>query len=155
MRRLLPRRPREVSKRGQILLIFGFIWIAVGISVLERPYVDGQEPLLFDDLPVWLRAGAWIGTGLLAMAFAWRPRGISHDGVGFVALYIMPAERCAIFFLGWLDSVVPGGGPGYPAGLYAAVVWLAITAAVLVCSSWPDPPADRGDRRSLGVRRDR
>ena len=32
-RRLLPRPAREVGKRGQILLVFGLVWIGLGASL--------------------------------------------------------------------------------------------------------------------------
>lgn len=140
MRQLMPRPPREVNKRGQILLIFGFIWCVIGISVYQHPTLPGFENLLFSRIPTDLRAGAWLVTGLVAMAYALRPRCIDHDGIGFLALYIMPAERAAIFLWGWVEWIIPGGAPGYGRGLLAGAVYLVIVAAIMVIATWPDPP---------------
>lgn len=141
MRHLLPRPPREVSKRGQILLVFGFIWCAIGFSVWQQPQMPGWENLLFSRIPTDLRAGAWVVTGLVAMAYALRPRTIPSDGIGFLALYIMPAERAAIFFWGSIDyEMTAFGGPGFSRGFFYGTVWLAIVAAVMICARWPDPP---------------
>jgi hypothetical protein len=126
LRDYLPRPPREVNKRGQILLIFGFIWTVIGVSVYQQPALPGYENLLF--------------TGVVAMAYALRPSSITNDGVGFLALYIMPAERAAIFLWGWVESITPGGGPGYGRGLLAGAVYLVLVAAVMVIATWPDPP---------------
>ena len=148
MRHLLPRPPTALGKRGLILLIFGFIWVSVGMAVVNQPDPAGYEHLLFSQIPRPVRALAWVTTGLLAVAIAFRPRLLHHDGFGFLALYVMPAERAAIFVIGWLDYHITGlGGPGYPRGLYAASVWLAIVAAVMVCATWPDPPNEPGLRR--------
>jgi len=140
MQNWMPRRPKEVNKRGQILLIFGFIWVVIGFGVYQNPTLPGYEHLLFSLIPTPVRGGAWIITGVLAMAFALRPRSITNDGIGFVALYIMPAERAAIFFWGWVQYVIPGDNPGYSRGLLAAAVYAVLVAAVVVISSWPDPP---------------
>ena len=140
MRHLVPRPPREVNKRGQILAIFGFIWVVIGISVLQQPALPGYEHLLFAQIPTPIRAGAWVITGILSMAYALRPRSIDDDGIGFLALYVMPAERAAIFLWGWVEWVTPGGGPGYGRGLLAGAVYLTLVAAVMVIATWPDPP---------------
>ena len=151
-RRLLPlppRPPREVGKRGQILLVFGLIWIGLGVGVLtegEPAYYDQIVP--FTWLPETVRAWLWIATGAVAVAYAWRPRIIAHDGLGFLALYLMPAYRCGAFLWGWLDSRLPlGGGPGGLGDLASALIYAAVVAAVMVCSSWPNPvPADRDNQ---------
>ena len=142
MRHLLPRPPREVSKRGQILVIFGFIWTVIGLGIYQQPALPGYENLLFTHMPVWLRAGAWVATGVIAVAYALRPSRIKTDGVGFLALYVMPAERAAIFLWGWVEHMIPGGSVGYDRGLLAGFVYLALVASVMVIASWPDPPVN-------------
>ena len=144
-----PRPPREVGKRGQLLLVFGLVWIGLGVGVLtegDPAYYDQIVP--FTWLPETVRAWLWIITGAAAVAYAWRPRIIAHDGLGFFALYLMPAYRCGAFLWGWLDSWLPlGGGPGYPRGWTSALPYAAMVTAVMVCSSWPNPHAVREDPR--------
>lgn len=147
LKRLLPRPWGEVNKRGQILLIFGFIWVIIGVNVYIEPDPAGWEHIwMFREIPRSIRAGGWIVTGGLAMAYALRPRWIDHDGLGFLALYMMPAERAAGMFWGWFDYLLPVGGPGYSRGLMAGCVYLVIVAAVLVVSSWPNPPTSTSVR---------
>lgn len=156
MRHLLPRPPRAIGKRGQVLLILGFIWIVIGVNVWQNPDPASWAHLpILHDVPRWIRGSAWIVTGLLAIAFAWRPQRIEHDGVGFLALYVMPAERVGIFFYGWLDYVFPFGGPGYSRGLLSAAVYLAIVALVMVCARWADPPPDLTPRPKRRLQRGR
>jgi uncharacterized membrane-anchored protein len=150
VRRLFDPRWRGVNKRGQILLIFGLLWVSIGFSVLDQPIAAGQEDLLFSAIPVPVRAGAWMLTGIIAIAHAMRPLTIHSDDPAFFALYIMPAERVLIFALGYIDYHTPSldVGPfslfssaGYSRGLYSALVWLIVAAAVMVCARWPDPPS--------------
>lgn len=141
--RYRPRRLSELNKRGQILVLFGLLWCTIGFSLYSNPNPgDLQHVWLFQVIPFPIRVGGWIGTGLVAIAYALRPKRIEHDGVAFLALYIMPAERVLGFLWSWIDSLVPGGTPGYTRGGYAACVWLVIVAAIMVCASWPNPPKD-------------
>jgi hypothetical protein len=143
LRKWFPRNWRELNKRGQILVIFGLLWVAIGYGVWVRPIPTGHENLFFASIPTHLRAGAWIATGLIAIAYAWRPRRIEHDGFAFLALYVMPCERAAIFLWGWIDyQLTTIGGVGYEQGLVSALVYLVIVAAVMVCASWPNPPTN-------------
>ena len=137
-----------MRKRGQILLIFGLVWIGIGVNVLH----DGDpatwaklEP--FQAFSPVMRGWAWIVTGAVAVAYSVRPRIIHHDGLGFLALYIMPAWRVAAFVWSWLDGLLPLGGEGYPRGYLWALTYGCMVAAVMICASWPDPPRS-DDRQS-------
>jgi hypothetical protein len=161
MRHLRPFFPRpwsHVDSRGQILIVYGVIWVLIGSQVLIEPDPAGWENLpIVSSVPREIRALAWILTGSLAILFAWRPRWIAHDGLGFLALYVMPTERVFILVWGWIDSVCPPievlgwftlfDGPGDPAGLRSAAIYLAIVAAVIVNSRIPA-------QRMSDVRRD-
>lgn len=139
VRHLLPRPWCEVGKRGQILLVFGILWLGVGWGTLTQPppAAWANVPLLatFPDGYVWLLTGA------AAVAYAFRPSRLQNDAVGFVALYVMPAYRAGAYLLGWIDSLMPSvGGPGYPRGWLTALLYLAMVAAVMICATWPEPP---------------
>lgn len=151
IRRLSPRSWYHVDTRGQILIVYGLIWCAIGWNILAEPDPAGWQHLpLIDEIPRQLRAAAWIATGTLAILYAWRPRWVLHDGFGFLALYIMPAERVFLFFWGWVDAHTPSvdvfgwfvlfAGPGYPTGLRGAFVYLAVVAAVVVNAQQPSQP---------------
>ena len=141
MRRLLPRHPREVGKRGQVLILLGIIWISLGAGLV----IAGEPPhyaqiKLFTWVPLDLRIVGWVGSGSIALACAWRPRIFHDDQIGYLALYVMPAWRCVAYLYGWLDSWLPlGGGAGYPRGWISAAVWGAITGLIIILSDWPDP----------------
>ena len=150
-RRLLPRHPRDlrVDYRGQILAVYGLVWVGVGLATL----VD-RDPLAWAALEPFVlfpspwRAILWIGTGLLALAYSVRPRIIANDGLGFAALYVMPAWRVLAFTWSWIDTYVDLGGPGYPRGWVWAFLHLVMIVAVMRVASWPNPPkaSDKGRR---------
>lgn len=141
LRQWFPRHWRDVNKRGQALLTLGLIWLGIGIGVWIEPNPTGWEHIwLFHAPPLELRAGAWLFSGLFAMAFAVRPEAVEHDGLAFGVLIFMPIQRVLGFLLAWLDYVMPWGGPGYSRGLLSAVVWVAIVVLIRLIASWPNPP---------------
>lgn len=147
-RRLLPRPPSDLrrDKRGQILVIYGLVWIALGYNIIdEGDPITWSTLLPFQTLPPGPRGLAWIVTGALAIAYAIRPR-VQGDGVGFLALYLMPAWRVVAFTWAWIDTYLPLGGPGYPSGWLWALTYAVMVASVMVCASWPNPPAGHGPR---------
>lgn len=138
IRNVTPRPWREVGKRGQILLVFGFLWVGTGVGTLISP-----RPEAWDDVPLLREfpgGWAWVACGAFAMFYAMRPRRVVHDGVAFVALYLPPAFRAGAYMLAWADSLTPFGAIGYPRGWLSALVYLGLVAAVMICSSWPEPP---------------
>ena len=138
-RHLLPRPWREVGKRGQILLTYGVLWVLIGVGTMTEPAPPAWTVIPL--LAAFPLGPAWVVTGLIAIAYAWRPRIIGHDGVAFLALYVMPAYRAGAYILGWVDSLIDGvGGPGYPRGWLTSLTYLAMVAAVMICASWPEPP---------------
>lgn len=134
---VMPRPWGEVGKRGQILLVFGFLWLGSGVGTLISP-----QPQAWDDVPLlreYPDGWVWIAAGLLSMAYALRPRHITHDGVAFVALYLPPAYRAGAYVLAWIDSLTPLGAIGYPRGWLSALIYLGLVAAVMICSDWDEP----------------
>lgn len=128
-----PRHPRDLGKRGQILLIFGAVWVGVGAGVLYE-----GDPAAWDDLPAFswwtptTRGLAWIATGLIAIVYALRPLRLRRDTIAFVALYIMPAWRVLAFTVEWFG--------GYSRGWIWALTYGCMVATVMICASWPEPP---------------
>lgn len=144
--RWTPTLPRRHNKRSLVLLILGAIWVAIGINVHIEPNPPGWENIwLFSAPPPSLRAGAWVLSGLIAVTVALRPRRIADDWPGFLALYLMPAERVLGFFLGWLDYLFDSyGGVGYSRGLLSGLVYLVIVLLIMVIADWADPPREHG-----------
>lgn len=139
VRRYMPRPWCEVGFRGQILLVFGVLWLGVGYGTVTEPAPDVWEnvPLLLHIPDGWL----WLATGAVAIAYAFRPIRLQRDAVGFVALYLMPAYHAGAYLIAWIDSLsTTVGGPGYPRGWLTALLYLAMVAAVMICARWPEPP---------------
>lgn len=142
-KRLLPRHFHELGKRGQILLVFGILWMWLGLGVLLYPDPPQYSAIpMISDVPDAVRGYAWMISGGVAVAYAWRPRRFDHDGLAFAALYIMPAYRVVAFSLAWLDYVMPWFGFGYSRGLLAALPYAALVGAVMICASWAEPPTE-------------
>jgi hypothetical protein len=139
LRDWFPRTWCDVGKRGQILLVFGVLWVGVGFGTVTQP-----APSAWANVPLLSTVSdgyAWILTGLLAVAYAFRPVRVTADAVAFVALYVMPAYRAGGYLLAWIDSLSPTmGGPGYPRGWLTSLLYLAMVAAVMICGTWPEPP---------------
>jgi hypothetical protein len=136
-----PRHYSTIGRRGTVLLLLGVIWILTGLDVLIRPEPSAEElaQLLHLRWPAEIRSAGWILTGMLAVAIGVRPprRG---DQMGWLALYVMPAERAFSFIWSWLDYYLPLGNVGSQSAVGGALVYLAILGIILTCSKWPDPP---------------
>lgn len=152
--RWLPRHSRNISKREQMLMMLGFIWILIGFSTFETA---GTRPatLLHEYPPTSLRGGLWIGTGLLAFAAAWRPPGMK-DTFGWAMLYVMPTLRVVSYLLAWIASWdwIPTENltftEPYSNGWRFAAVYLAQSLTIVICSGWPNPIKD-----SIEIRKNR
>ena len=150
-RRLLPRHPRDLrgDYRGQILAVYGLVWVGMGLNVTHDGDPATWSTLVpFNLVPPHVRGGLWIITGLLAVLYAIRPRCIHSDGLGFAALYVMPAWRVLAFTWSWAGAHIDLGGPGYPRGWVWALLHLVMVVAVMRVASWPNPPkaSDKGRR---------
>lgn len=118
-----------------MLLILGLAWMLIGLGVFTSETPPAPVPGLFHTyIPVPIRFGLWAGTGLVAIFHAWSYK----DAVGWLALYILPAERILSYIIGWSISVFHLG-PGYPRGWYSAIFYGVMVAIVLVCAGWPEP----------------
>lgn len=139
MRRLLPRPARDVGMRGSVLMLLGVIWIGVGASIaVTGDPASCAQVVMLDRVPLAVRAPAWIATGCLAVAWAFRPRRIIKDGVGFAGLYLMPAYRAVAFLTSWVDSLIPVGGSGYRNGLPSGIIYLSIVVLIWRIARWPE-----------------
>lgn len=136
-KKYLPRTTRQIGRRGVMLLTFGVLWTVIGAGALSSSGSISPS-LIHEYLPAWLRASLWIACGLLAIAYAFRPPGLS-DRVGFAALYIMPAVRVLSYTLAWIDYLVPIGGEGYELGWRFAAIYASMLATVVITSGWPEP----------------
>jgi hypothetical protein len=125
--------PTVNGRRGSFLILFGLIYVAVGLSYIYAP----------NDSPVrqsmaWLPhltdltfcGGVWATAGLIAGVHAFLP--IPKDRFGYMAL--------AATAIAWTVAYMVSWGLGYAdRGWVSAVVFAALGAATLVVSGMPNP----------------
>jgi hypothetical protein len=127
---------QRIGRRGAVLLTLGFAWIMFGVGVLLEEPIPGTEKLLHEQIPGPIRFTLWASMGLFAMANAFAPPRKS-DKWGFLALYIMPAERALSYVWGWIGSW--DNVDGYSRGWFSAIVWIIVMILVLITSGWKEP----------------
>lgn len=133
---------RRLGFRGLALVMFGSMWVSIGISVPFNP--DRIPGLIHTYLPVWFRTGIWVGTGLLAILGALRPGlGEKHwpgrterppvaEIIGFGALAFAPTELVLSF--AWALIAHPK-----LSWLIGFEMWLVFDLFVFLLSRWPEP----------------
>lgn len=150
-RRWLPRPIWDTGKRGSILLLLGTLWVLEGVSLIDYeipgPHVAHQF------LPNWIGVGAWVVTGLIAVAAALRPPGIP-DHWGFTALYLMPAIRFISYAMGWVASWglfdPPPWMPSFSEGWRYVALYAGLVGVIMICAGWREPLPTRRERNELG-----
>lgn len=131
---------RRLGRRGMVLLLLGTLWVVQGIALRSAPYVNDTDPtVLYEYLPVNLRCGLWVVSGIVAMTVAacFSPH---RDRHGYTVLVVLPLERGFSLLWGWVMTFFPGDG-GYAPGLRGAATWFAVTVIVMIVAGWPEPPA--------------
>lgn len=142
LRRLVPPQWRVYfGKRRQILLTMGLLWVLLGLgNFVEPPPPAWDSVPMLHNIPPQVFGWTWALTGLIAVAYAVRPHTVDRDGLGFLALYAMPAYSGAAFLISWIDYVTDSvGGPGYSRGWLSALVYVGIGVMVTICSDWEEP----------------
>lgn len=127
---------RRLGRRGTVLLLHGAIWVLIGASLLADP-IDLPGRMPHEALPAWVRGVAWIVTGAVGVASAWRPPG--RDWLGFASLVSMPLVMSVSFATsagGWLI----GADIGSHRSWIDALIWVAVVAVITVVSGWTEPP---------------
>jgi hypothetical protein len=113
--------------RGLTLLMFGLMFVVLGIAVVVNPMFD---PNLFHTwLPMWFRVTVWSGAGLVAIVAAWFKQ---WEFLGFAALFIGPFERFISFTTAMI--FVPS-----PLRLTGSALYLLLSLAILLFAAWPEP----------------
>lgn len=139
--------PRLNANRGQFLLSFGFIYLAIGLT-----YMFVKQPVQITHAMAWMPAWstiqvcglAWVITGVIAMVMAFVP--IPYDRFGFMAL----AGWATAWATAWAISWVIGDSP---VGYIAALVYGALGMASLSVSGMANPVRRRLSDPGVGVRR--
>lgn len=124
----------RLGRRGAFLLSFGFINVVYGVAILRSPVgavrATGLEVLTrLMAIQDW--GWLWIGSGIVAAAFAQRRQG--RDGPGFLAAMAVP--------LLWMTSYLAAAIRERQELLaYGAVIYGVWIAALFIASGWPEPP---------------
>ena len=118
---------QRIGFRGLSLVMFGSMFMVIGLGVLANPAVDPN--LWHTQLPVWFRMLVWCGAAVVALVAAWQP---SLQPLGFAALFVGPAERFVSFTSGMVME------PSF-ARLTGAALYMLLALTILLIASWPEP----------------
>lgn len=134
---------RRPGRRGVFLIMFGTIYLVVGVNTLTIPArrfaAVAPEVGPFLDHPLW--GLMWLGGGLVAIAVALRPRWVQGDGRGFTALLVPPFAWTLFYAASVVSYLLTAGEWGRVQSLSGAAVWSIAWATVLLIAGWPDPDA--------------
>lgn len=133
----------KYGPRRSFLAVLGSVWVLMGVSILIAEPPEFPMPgVPHTYVPAWIRFLLWAISGVVAvLASVWG----EEDGdskaqaLGFVALYVMPAERTLSYFVAWVVSlgILPGGG--LSRGWILALQYLAYVLIIYICAGWQDP----------------
>lgn len=134
--------------RGCWLMLLGLFWIMFGVASMLNP--DTGEPwVLISYAPPVIQAACWWVTGGIAVTSGMMGKR-RDDTVGHVALYLMPAIKVlslsfSALIYGLSLALVWGNvmdhAIGYADGWYPALVWVLVSACLVLAASWPNPAA--------------
>lgn len=123
------------SRRSLVLLVFGTLFVLIGVSYLGQAEEITRSPaatlsyrahLALMPLDVW--AWVFIGCGAAGLVGGLTMR---HP-LGYTALMVISTWWGAEFIGSWIVT-------GYGRAILGALVWIALTAALLIIVGWPDP----------------
>ena len=131
--------PPRIGRRPSALINFGLLWLLMGFAVYAgapSALILEHEAVLYEKIPVTIRAALWVFTGLLALGAAYRLR---WQNKGWMALTIMPAERAISHLWSFAQSVVPGDPPGTRIeGLTLFFLWALTLRILLLVAGWDE-----------------
>jgi hypothetical protein len=134
---------RPFGRRCLVLLLFGGLWIVIGISTLlnrvDRFSANGPDgPLQFMDDPP-LAGVMWIVGGATAVIFGILRPYLRQDGFGFHGLAIPPFLWALFYVYSWFLNVTSNGEAGRETAFVGAIVYGTVATMVLFIADWPDP----------------
>lgn len=131
-----------LGRRGASLLLFGLIWILLGVQTIALP--DPAGYLLLQGPFSWIMAFGYIITGLLAIRYCKAPQG--DDIAGFLWLYLMPALRILAYGTAFVIWLWPGGAEGNPRGALGVTSSAVVMIFIILVAGWAEPIKD-GERK--------
>lgn len=124
---------RRIGRRGAALLVFAFIDVVLGWSLID-PTTQAQTAALpvyratVEVAPLTVWGCLWILVGLACMAQA----PARFDGIGFGVAIGIKVVWAGCFVASWLVFDAPRGWLG-------AATWAVIAALVYLIARWPEP----------------
>lgn len=129
-------RPRLNDNRGQFLLAFGIIYLAIGLSYALDPGETATRSMAW--MPAWSSVQvcgiAWLLAGATAMIFAFTP--IPRDRFGFMAL----SAWSTAWAIAWAISQALGYNHR---GYVSALVFAVLALAVMIVAGMRNPVATK------------
>lgn len=127
----------RMSRRSLVLRDLALLWLLMGSVVATTGHsIDPGDAILYEAIPVPIRVALWIGCGLIALAASCRVR---WQDRGWMALAVMPAERCISHVWSLAHSLIPGEPPGTTwEGIAFTFLWAGITHLVLILAGWDE-----------------
>lgn len=122
----------HLGYRGRALFFLAVVWAMIGVRLLETgglPDAGRGYALPLQHLPLWLRVFLWWAPAALAAVTAFWPAGWTRWG--FIALVLPVAFRAASYAFSVLF--------GHLGDLISCLVWVGITAFVMLLAGWPEP----------------
>lgn len=124
------------SRRSAVLLLFGFVFVIVGLTYLgqsseitrsQASSASYRAHLQLMPLDAW--ACLFIGAGGLSFVAGLT----AHHTLGFTVLMAMCSWWGLEFIASWLST-------GYVRAVLGALVWLLLAGILAVIVGWRDPP---------------
>jgi hypothetical protein len=139
---------RTFGRRGVFLIMFGLVYVAIGVSAVSIPSqrfsaIPVMGPFL--DNQWW--GVMWIAAGVIATVNgAYRSRSAA-DGPGFVALLCPPGVWSIFYATSAVTWFATSGEFGRVNSISGAAVWALVWLVVTLVSGWPDADAGTRERR--------
>lgn len=118
---------RRAGYRGVVLILFGLLYIFIGLSIIGAN--DYADELVHTHLPTWFRVLLWAIPGVTAVAVATDHK---WQVFGFALLFIPPSERAISYCVAALTVPTLTRLPG-------VLIYLLILVTVAMLASWPEP----------------
>ena len=137
---------RRLGRRGILLILFGFVWMSLGITNLIIPVDRFSSPGIGPDTILQMLDGpeinfVWIAAVLIAFCVGcFHDRRIvnKHEALGWNAVLTLPLIWMFFFIWSFWINVATDGVEGRGSALFAALVWAMISTIIMIIAGWPE-----------------
>ena len=119
----------QIGKRGLVLLMFGGVWVSIGLVARDVP--QARSLPLYHFIPMQWQAWAWIVTGLLAVLLTLTAR---NEWRGYPVLFPMPFMQAVGYGVGFFTNHL---------SFVMFDMWLLLLGILVVIADWPEPPVQQ------------